>query len=43
MLKKKIKLSVDLKQKHGEKGTEVVGMLGSSFFFFFFNLEIKGQ
>ena len=41
MLKKKIKLSVDLKQKYGEKRTEVVGTLGSSFIFF--NLEIKEQ
>lgn len=36
MLKKKINLSVDLKQKCGEEGTEVVGMLGSSFLFFSF-------
>ena len=37
MLKKKIKLSVYLKQKCGEEGTEVVGMLGSSFLFLFFS------
>lgn len=36
MLKKKIKLSVDLKQKCGEEGTEVVGTLGSTFLFLFF-------
>lgn len=35
MLKKKTKLSVDLKQKYGEKGTEVVGTLGSSCFVLF--------